>query len=386
MSAPEHVFEPITSAAFARLMEPFAPHGGRVAVAVSGGADSLALALLLAEWGGARGVHVSALTVDHGLRENSTAEARTVGGWLAEWGIEQHILTWGDGPQTRAGLQSKARDARYGLMAAWCRAHGVGRLFVAHHQGDQAETFVMRLKRASTLFGLKAMAPTREVAGMVVCRPLLGVAKADLEATLRARGQAWVDDPSNANRAFERVRTRALIAALADEGVTPARLAGAARAAACITDIVDRAADAFEAVAVRARETGLEIDAQAFSDLPPVVRERVLSRLLGRIGGRTYAPSPAKVERLGAWMAAWTAGACAEGGAARTLGQCIVRHCEDQREDRQGEKTFSIVPEGPRKPFRQAKKAGFFAPAPLPRTAKRPTSQATGGVYAHTKC
>lgn len=372
--------EAIGSAAFARLMADFdVQPAERVAVAVSGGADSLALALLLADWARARRIQLVALTVDHGLRDGSDHEARQVGAWLRDQGVDHHLLTWqgalGSAPGGAAGsgMQARARQARYGLMADWCRARGIRQLFVAHHLGDQAETFIMRLKRASTLYGLAAMAAQRELFGLQVCRPLLAVPKTRLEATLTHRGQAWVDDPSNTNRAFERVRTRALVAALADEGVTPAHLAGAARAAGRITEILDRAVRAFEASAGLSRQgAGCAVDAGAFRALPQVLRERVMSRLLHRVGGQAYAPSPAKLARLCAWMGSHDAG-----DRARTLGGCVVRR---------GKRAFSIAPEPPRKDCLTAGNAGFFATRPLPQAGKRLTSQSTGEVSAHTKC
>lgn len=373
--------EPLHAAEFERLMTPFVPHvGGRLAVAVSGGADSLALVLMLAAWARTRDIVVTALTVDHGLRADSTVEAQRVGAWLSQADIEHHILTWADGAAVRSGLQARARAARYALLSGWCRSHAVQALFVAHHQNDQAETFVMRLRRSSTLFGLAAMAPLRQVHGVMLCRPLLGVAKARLEATLSETGQAWVVDPSNANEAFERVRTRALLRHLDGEGVSAERLTGAAQAAGRLTEMLDRAVDAFERAAVTVRVGGgIQLDCAAFSALPQVLRERAVARLLRRVDGRVYAPSPAKVQRLARWMAqAQTLGGRAV--AARTLGGCVVR-CEG--------KILSISAEAPRRAFQQAKKPGLFAPAPLPQPLKSLTSRAYGNACAdagtHTK-
>ncbi|MCR4378906.1 MAG: tRNA lysidine(34) synthetase TilS [Rhodospirillales bacterium] len=374
----ERRFEAIAAAEFERLMVSFdVKPAERVAVAVSGGADSLALTLLLADWAAARDCEIVALTVDHGLRAGSKTEALQVASWLRDAGVEHHILNWQGGNAGMPGMQARARDARYGLMAGWCRAHGVRQLFVAHHLGDQAETFVMRLKRASTLFGLAAMASKRERYGIWLCRPLLAVPKTRLVAMLDQRGQKWVEDPSNLNCAFERVRTRALIAKLQDEGVTPERLAGAARAAGRVTEILDRAASAFEAAAVEPHldhgfEGGFDVDRAAFQALPQALRERVLSRLLRSLGAQVYAPSPAKLERLALWM-----GGNVAGGAARTLGGYVVRR---------GKMAFTIVPEPSRKSPLRAKKPGFFACAPLPQVGKRLTSQVLGSALAQTKC
>ena len=140
---------PIDARDFAALMAACGLQAadGPVAVAVSGGADSMALTVLAAGWGQA-----VALTVDHGLRPGSADEACQVAGWLQARGIDHHTLTWrGDKPAS--GVQAAARQARYGALEGWCRDHGVGTLLLAHHREDQAETFLLRLLRVRNVSG-----------------------------------------------------------------------------------------------------------------------------------------------------------------------------------------------------------------------------------------
>lgn len=196
---------------FAGLMArlgPFerAPH---VAVAISGGPDSLALTLLLAEWAHSRNGRVDALTVDHQLRAESAAEAEQVGRWLAPLpGVTHRILPW-PGPKPESGIQAAARAARYRLLAAHCRDHAILHLCVAHHRDDQTETHRLRAGHGSGTIGLAGMSAVRPLDGVRLLRPLLGVAKTELLALLQARDQPWISDPSNSNPAFERVRLRA---------------------------------------------------------------------------------------------------------------------------------------------------------------------------------
>src|SRR5215472_14255742 len=110
----------------------------RLAVAVSGGADSMALALSAAAWARHRGGAITALTVDHRLRPESTGEARQVGAWLTARGIAHETLVW-EGPHPTGDIQAAARTARYRLLEAWCAQHGVLHLLTAHHREDQAE-------------------------------------------------------------------------------------------------------------------------------------------------------------------------------------------------------------------------------------------------------
>jgi tRNA(Ile)-lysidine synthase len=197
---------------FAGLMArlgPFepAPH---IAIAVSGGPDSLALTLLLAEWAHSRNGRLDALTVDHRLRPESTAEAEQVGRWLAHLpGVAHRILPWTE-PKPESGIQAAARAARYRLLAAYCRDHAILHLCVAHHRDDQTETHRLRAGHGSGAVGLAGMSAIRPLAGVRLLRPLLGIAKAELLALLTARDQDWISDPSNSNPVFERVRLRAI--------------------------------------------------------------------------------------------------------------------------------------------------------------------------------
>ncbi|MGE5475947.1 MAG: tRNA lysidine(34) synthetase TilS [Bacteroidales bacterium] len=288
---------PLTSADFAALMAPLGPFEARarVAVAVSGGADSLSLALLADEWARARGGEAVALTVDHGLRADSAAEAAQVGRWLAAAGIRHHVLTW-QGAKPAADIQAEARAARYRLLEEWCRAEGVLHGLLAHHRDDQAETLLLRLGRGSGVDGLAAMAPVAEGFAMRWLRPLLPVPRARLAATLAARGQDWVEDPSNQNPLFARARLRALMPVLAGEGMSPARLADTARrlgrARAALEDMVAQAAARWAEL----HPAGYAVvDADAFRQSSDEVGLRLLSRLVRALGGGIY---PAREERL----------------------------------------------------------------------------------------
>ncbi|ARJ65110.1 tRNA lysidine(34) synthetase TilS [Magnetospirillum sp. ME-1] len=291
---------PLTSDDFSRLMAPLGPFESqpRLGVAVSGGADSLALALLADRWAKERGGDVLALTVDHGLRPESAAEAEWVGGWLAAQGIAQRILTW-TGEKPRSDLQAAARAARYRLLGEACAEEGILHLLLAHHRDDQAETLLLRLGRGSGLDGLSAMAPERPTAWGRLLRPLLGTPRARLEATLREQGQDWISDPSNANPAFARVRLRRLAPVLAAEGLSAERLAATARSLA-------RAQDAIDAMVAQAAARHVVLDpagyarlnAAALSELPDEVGLRLLSRLLLCVGGEAHTPRLERLERL----------------------------------------------------------------------------------------
>ena len=199
-----------------------------LAVAVSGGADSLALVLAAAAELKVYGKRVVALTVDHGLRPTSADEATYVAELMRQHGIEHHILVWHKKAHEKISEET-ARHARYALLREWCAAHQVGCLLTAHHLRDQAETFLLRLQRGSGLEGLCAMREVSIYEGLKILRPLLGVAPEELRAWLTAQNIRWCEDESNADRRYQRNKIRAFLPQLAAQtGITPAKLAAAA--------------------------------------------------------------------------------------------------------------------------------------------------------------
>lgn len=194
-------------------MAPFGPFPDdaahyRLAVAVSGGADSLCLGLMAHAWR----PHCVALIVNHGLRPDAAAEAAETRSLLTRYGMEAHILCL-TGLVTSSGIQARARAARYQILIEWCRRHGILDLLVAHHRQDQAETFLMRQERRSGVCGLAGMAWARHGMDVRIIRPLLNTHPARLRATLTARRIPWIDDPSNQNDRFRRVAIRQSLSA-----------------------------------------------------------------------------------------------------------------------------------------------------------------------------
>ena len=185
--------------------------GGPIGLAVSGGSDSLALLHLAHLWARPRGAKLLVLTVDHRLRAASSAEAARVAALANELGLAHQTLAW-DAPVAR---QSAARRARHALLAGALKAAGGHLLLTGHTADDQAETVLMRARQGSGWYGLAGMRPLSlspvwpEGAGVWIARPLLRETREDLRNWLAGQGSGWIDDPSNTNPAFERVRIRA---------------------------------------------------------------------------------------------------------------------------------------------------------------------------------
>lgn len=226
--------------------ELFAKYGIKdkvIAVGVSGGADSLALVLQAAEELAVFGRKVVALTVDHGLRPTSRMEAEYVSGLMQKYGIEHHILTWvGEKPQT--GVEELARQARYALIADWCRQNGVRILLTAHHAKDQAETFLMRLQRGSGLEGLCGIREYSVRDGLVILRPLLKVFPENLRLYLQKRKIEWIEDESNADTRFLRGKIRQFLPELTTQtGIDTAKICNAVRNLQSAEDYIEQQLD-----------------------------------------------------------------------------------------------------------------------------------------------
>ena len=293
-----------------------------LAVAVSGGADSMALAILANRWARQRSGKIVALTVDHGLRAGSRAEAKEAHRRLTGLGIGCTLLVWrGDKP--KSGIQAAARDARYGLMAQWCRRHGVLHLLVAHHREDQAETILHRLARTSGVDGLAGMAAIHELPDIRVLRPCLSIPRDRLRAVLLKHKIDWAEDPSNEDRGYARVRLRSLLPALASEGMDAAALSGTAhRMAGARAGLEADTADFLGAHAALFPEGYARFDRAAISAADPEIARRVLIALLTTIGGNIYPPRHASLETLCDDIR--RQGGKAQRSRARTLGGCRI--------------------------------------------------------------
>ncbi|MEO9527750.1 MAG: tRNA lysidine(34) synthetase TilS [Roseibium sp.] len=271
-------------ALFSRLI-PFS----NLAVAVSGGADSLCLMTLLSEWkrrSGWRGT-LEVLCVDHGLRPESGEEAAFVAKCAGARNLSCTILHWA-GDRPGRNIQEQARLARYRLMAAHMGRSGAQALLLAHHLDDQAETFLDRLTRGSGVVGLSAMADDEPAGpeGLRLLRPFLSVPRARLEASLAERGLIWCTDPSNTDTKYKRSRLRAIMALLEDEGLTVERIARTAGNIRRAGDALDRAVrDVFRRLVTDHPAGPLKLERAAFRGLAEELRLRLLSALIGRATG-----------------------------------------------------------------------------------------------------
>ncbi len=278
-------------------------------IAVSGGADSLALMYLVADWLQRQAMPMAkaiVVTVDHGLRPESAAEALWVAKVAASLGLAHVIKTY-SGPQPTAPVaQSWARTLRYQLLSEVAETErgldGRAAILTAHHLDDQAETVLMRLSRGSGVHGLGGIRPVRTLRPRVdLVRPLLAVPKLRLKATLQTKGATWLEDPSNANQRFERVRMRTLEPTLIKLGLQHAALARVAHRAARASVALDTAV-----VAAFQQQQGIRVDDLGFAWLdwplflshPAEIRLRIMAQALAWLSANPDTFSLGQLENM----------------------------------------------------------------------------------------
>jgi tRNA(Ile)-lysidine synthase len=298
-----------------------------LALAVSGGPDSIALLVLAALWRKRlrRGPSLIAITIDHGLRPEARLEAAAVKRLARKLGIPHRTVTW-KGKKPASGLQEKARAARYRLLTDTARRHGAEHLVTAHTLDDQAETVLFRMARGSGIAGLSGMARVTPLGDAWLIRPFLGLPKARLLASLAARRIGFADDPSNRDPRFTRVRWRALLPRLAEEGLHAPRIAALAarlrRANAALEIVVDAAAQRTLTVTPQ----GVVIDAAVFAELP----EEIAVRLLGRAVTACGDEGPVELGKLETVSEVMMAAMRTHARVRRTLAGAMISHAEDR--------------------------------------------------------
>ena len=299
-------------------------------LAVSGGADSLAM-LVLAGKLHSKNLTFSVVTIDHALRPEAKGEAQMVRRVAKKYGLAHKTLTvqWGKREKPSGDIQAAAREKRYALLLDWCAKKKADGLVLAHHQDDQAETFLLRLIRGSGVDGLSAMQAVRVQNGVAIIRPFLDVPQNRLAAVVDKAGLKPICDPSNYDGRFERVKIRTFMPALEKMGLDAAKLADtAARLQASRATLAAVTQQAAEHLAAHDGLGIVSLNRHSFADLPAEIGQRLLRRFLTHapdaMGGDSYPPRQQAIGRLYAAIMA------ADKTSGHTLGgfSVRVRHSE----------------------------------------------------------
>lgn len=273
----------------------FANVSHSLAVAVSGGGDSVALLHLADRVARHRGQALSAVTVDHGLRPEAAAEAAGVAAFCAVLGIPHQTLRW-DGTAAKGNIMAAARAARYQLIADWALGQGMDHVLVGHTADDEAETVLLQLGRGAGVDGLAGLDPSMQRYGVKWSRPLWQTRRDDLRDYLTRHGVAWVDDPTNDDTRYLRPRLRAARPDLDDLGLSVEALTQVAFAQKMAKAALDH-------------YTRQEVDRHVVFDfgdallpqnlaLPQEIERRIWRSILGWVGGGPYAPRQSALDSL----------------------------------------------------------------------------------------
>ena len=270
----------------------------QLAVAVSGGADSMALLLLAHQWAQNYNGTITALTVDHGLRAESKSEALQVQKWCKKFGIKHHILTWSP-PEINSAVQAQARAARYTLLTEWCHQNHILHLLTAHHIGDQAETLLLRTARGSGIDGLACMSMNSQMHGIRLLRPLLHMPKSRLLATLKNSGQEWCEDPTNQNLNYTRNHIRSLMDNAPESEMLAMRASQLASSFGNIRNLLENklASCMTNAVSIFPGGYGF-IEKEAFFALPAEYALRAITALISALNSEFDPPRSEKLQRF----------------------------------------------------------------------------------------
>lgn len=280
----------------AQLTAPFS-----LGVAVSGGADSMALAYLTQQWAKKYGIFIKTVTVDHNLRPESASEAQQVHQWLEKWKIPHEILLWAP-PKDQKITHEEARTGRYHLLIQWCLKNHIPMLLLAHHALDQAETILMRFCKSSHLRGLRGMDRLQKKDGVFLARPLLEIWPDKLRQFLKSLDQKWIEDPSNQNPKYLRTHARQILLDPKSPpqklGLTPQRL----------LNWSEKMSESHQVIMIQVKgllekhfqhsDIDFYLDKKAFFALDPVLQSHVLETIFIDFLGLPLAPRWSSIKTL----------------------------------------------------------------------------------------
>jgi len=273
--------------------------GDRVLVGLSGGGDSMALLDILVRLAPELGIGIGAAHLNHGLRAAADAEAATVARWVAKGCFRQAGLPFFSAKrsipalrrQKRLSIEEAARNVRHGYLREVARRHGYTHIATGHHRDDNAESVLLFLLRGAGPEGLRGIPPIRPAArgGATLIRPLLGVARTEIEAYLCGRGLPFLNDESNCDPGFTRNRIRHQLMPLLKAEYNPRIGAALNRSAAILAEerkwLEPAVARWVDYLARPLAGGGLEFEAGALQRMPAGLQRQIVRQAVCRVKG-----------------------------------------------------------------------------------------------------
>jgi tRNA(Ile)-lysidine synthase len=269
-----------------------------IAVAVSGGSDSLSLTLLLKEFCEERNIKLQAITIDHKMRKNSSEEALELSKILKKQKIPHQILEIDHKKIPQTNIEAKLREARYEILYNFCLKNQIKLLFLGHIQGDIAENFLIRLFRGSGLDGLSSISEISEFKKLKLIRPLLDFTKDELQNYLKEKNIKWFEDESNNDEKFLRNKIRNFFNQFEEKNLIQKRIKSATDEISKMRDLLDEFM-LREAKKVLKIENGfLTIDFKKLLKIEEKIALKILALVLMEIGDKSYKPRLEKLKRF----------------------------------------------------------------------------------------
>ena len=271
----------------------------KIAVAVSGGCDSLSLTLALNEFCKQQKIDLFALTVNHQVRENSYYEAISLNKILDSLLINHKILTIPKNKIPKKNIEANLRDLRYEILTNFCKKNKIDILFVGHHLGDVAENFLIRLFRGSGLDGLSPIKKISDINGIKIIRPFIEISKNDLKKYLVNKGVSWFEDESNNDDKFLRNRIRKFLASFLEQDIIEKRIKSTSEEIAKIRDEFDNIMNIQKPLFLTENEDGsVLINKNNLLKINENIALKALAIALMKIGNKKYKPRKEKLIRF----------------------------------------------------------------------------------------
>lgn len=271
----------------------------QIAVAISGGCDSVALTFALNDFCKENKIKIYALTIDHGVRKNSKIEAKKVGELLKKFNISHKILSIPKKEIPQKNIEANLREIRYKMLSDFCKKNHIEFLFVGHHLGDIAENFLIRLFRGSGLDGLSPMQEISEINGVKIMRPFLEISKDELKNYLIEKNISWFEDETNDDEKFLRNKIRKFLASFDDKNLLEKRIYNASKEISKTRDFFDEIMMGHELEIIEQNADNLIlINRYKLAEINPAIALKILAKILMKIGDKKYKPRKEKLIRF----------------------------------------------------------------------------------------
>ena len=275
----------------------------KIAIGVSGGADSMALIFLLKEILTKRSVKLFALIVNHKARTGSKNETEKTAKTLEKHDISCQILESYLENSPNSNIESGLREVRYNLLSNFCQNNNIKYLFIAHHAQDQAENFLIRLFRGSGIDGLAATDYISKFKNITIIRPLLDFKKEELTDYLTQNNISWIEDESNKDEKFLRNKIRNFLNTLEDKDLINQRINLATNSILQNKKIIDNNLAEISKKIAKFNEMGYVIlNKEEFTKMNPELGKKYLTWCLMEISGNYYKPRFKYLENLYFWI------------------------------------------------------------------------------------